>query len=73
MRLVLLRRLLDHHPQLLLQFIRDLAESGQRRFVVGNDALLHELAAGEVVEVVARLHRGVHVLQHLRGWNQSPG
>lgn len=61
--LVGLDGLLDHRPQLLLEHVSDDAEGGDRGLVVGDVGLLEEVAAGELVEVVARLDRGVHLLQ----------
>jgi hypothetical protein len=33
--------------------------------VIGNDDSTLESTAGKIVEIVARIHRSVHVLQHL--------
>lgn len=63
--LVVGERPFDELAQLFGDAVADLAERRHRRLVVGDHRLLLETAAGEGVEVVARVHRRVHVLQQL--------
>lgn len=52
--------------QLLLQLIRDDGECADRHLVVGDVLLLEVSAAGELVEIVARLHLGLHLAENGR-------
>ena len=65
--LVIAQRLVDQLAQLLRYFVADQTESRHRRFVVRNDRVLLELATGERVEILARIHRLVDFLQQLGG------
>lgn len=56
----------DDGPELFLKLITDNAEGIDGDFVVGNHSFLNVFAACEIVEIVARLDRIVHLLQHLR-------
>lgn len=63
-RLVFSGGRLDGDAQLLLQFVVDDIEAIDGSLVVRDQRLLDEGAARKVVEVVARIHLGIHVLQH---------
>jgi len=54
----------DDVLELLLQLVGDHREGADRDLVVGDVLLLEVGAAGELVEVVARLHLGPHLPQH---------
>jgi len=51
----------DDHAQLVQQRIADHAERRVRRFVVVDNGLFDEIAARELIEIVARIDRLVHV------------
>lgn len=54
----------DDHSEFVGQRVADHAERGLRRLVVVDDGLLDEVAARELVEIVARVDRRVHVVDH---------
>jgi len=59
--------------QLLLQLVIDNAEAVYRRLLVRNQRVLHELAACELVEIVARLYGWIHAVQDAGGCNTHFG
>lgn len=64
----------DHGPELLLESVADDAEGGNRGLVVRDVSRLEEVATSELIKVVARVDRRVHVLEHRRcGVNTSRG
>lgn len=66
-------RLFDDGTQLFLQLVIDNAEAVYRRLLVRNQRILHELAACELVEIVARLYGWIHAVQDAGGCNTHFG
>jgi hypothetical protein len=56
---------LDERPQLLRHFVANQTESRHARLVVRNHVPRFESAASERVEILARIHRLVHIFQDL--------
>ena len=70
LRFVIFDGLLDEFTQLLCYFVTDETESRHRWLVVWDHVTLLESTASELVEILARIHRLVHVLQQLSSYTQ---
>ena len=66
-------RLFYDGTQLLLQLVIHYAEAVYRRLLVRNQRILHELAASELVEIVAWLYGWIHAVQDAGGFNTHFG
>lgn len=64
---IFLNRFLQQRTDLLLKLVRDDGEAVDRGLVVGDPGVLHEGAASEVVEVIARIRLVIHVEKQFRG------
>lgn len=66
-------RLLYDGTQLLLQLVIHNAEAVDRRLLVRNQSILQELAACELVEIVAWLNGWIHAVQDAGSCNTHFG